>query len=86
MFTKGYGKQPVARCYVWRGNTIINEDRFVVALQVIQSLWLFKLFSLELLLDKCKNMEYILLFGVFYNFKNKCILRKKNIPMIALQI
>ena len=37
MFTKQYGKQPVVRWYVWKGNTIINEDRFVVAVRVIQS-------------------------------------------------
>ena len=37
MFTE---KQPVATCYIWRGNTIINEDRFVVTVlnqRVIQS-------------------------------------------------
>ena len=31
MFTKRYGKQLVATCYASRGNTIINEDRFVVS-------------------------------------------------------
>ena len=31
MFTKQNGKLLVAPCYVWKGNTIINEDRSVVA-------------------------------------------------------
>ena len=31
MFTKWYGKHLVAMCYVARGNTIINEDKFAVA-------------------------------------------------------
>ena len=31
MFTKRYGKQLMATCYVWKGNAIINEDRFGVA-------------------------------------------------------
>ena len=31
MFTKWHGKQLVAMCYAERGNTIINEDRFVMA-------------------------------------------------------
>ena len=31
MFTKRYGKQLVAMFYVWRGITIINEDKFVMS-------------------------------------------------------